>query len=201
MKDCCEHKSAELELLRDRQLGVLKVVLFVNAVMFLVEVVAGILARSSALTADSLDMFGDATVYAFSIYVISKGPVWKARAARLKAGIMILFGVAVLSEAGIKLFTSIVPESRTMGGIGALALAANLFCLYLLFRHREDDINMKSTWICSRNDIIANVGVLLASAAVFYTQSNIPDVVVGGIIAGLFLASAVGILREAALAH
>lgn len=199
MKSCCENKSSELEQLRTRQLGVLKTVLFINAAMFFVEMISGIFSRSSALTADSLDMFGDATVYAFSIYVISKGPLWKARAARFKAWIMIFFGAAVLTEAGFKFFTSIVPKAETMGTVSVLALGANLVCLYLLYSHRSDDINMKSTWICSRNDIVANVGVLLASAAVYFTLSNVPDVIVGSVIAILFLSSALGILKEASV--
>lgn len=199
MKSCCEEKAAELEKLRARQLGMLKIVFAINAVMFFVEVIAGILARSSALTADSLDMFGDATVYAFSIYVIAKSALWKARAARFKAGIMVVFGLAVFIEASMKLAVGTVPEPKTMGVVGLLALTANLICLMMLYRHRQDDINMKSTWICSRNDIIANSSVLLASAAVFQTRSNLPDIAVGIVIAGLFLWSALGIFKEANL--
>ncbi len=197
MKNCCEGKSDELVRLHGRQLGVLKIVLAINLVMFFVEIISGILARSTALSADSLDMLGDATVYAFSIYAIHKGELWKLRAARLKGYLMTLFGLGVLAEAVRKALAGTVPNSETMGIIGVLALAANLVCLALLFRHKADDINMRSTWICSRNDIIANVSVLIATGLVALTGSGLPDLVVGSCIALMFLSSAVGVLRDA----
>lgn len=195
MKDCCEAKSDELRLLRTSQGRVLKWVLFINAVMFLVEGSAGLLANSSALLADSLDMFGDAAVYALTLYVIDKGALWRTRAALVKGTLMALFGAGVLVKAGVNLLTQAAPEAQTMGGIGVLALAANVSCLLLLYRHRSDDLNMRSTWLCSRNDIIANGCVILAAALVSYTKLGWPDVVVGTLIAALFLKSAFGILR------
>lgn len=197
MKSCCEKKSSELELLHGRQLGVLKIVLAINLVMFFVEIVSGIIAQSTALSADSLDMLGDAAVYGFSIYAIHKGELWKLKAARLKGYIMALFGIGVLAEAIRRSVIGTIPAAETMGIIGSLALAANLACLVLLWRHRSDDINMRSTWTCSRNDIIANASVLVASLLVQLTHSGLPDLVVGGSIAALFIASAVGVLRDA----
>lgn len=197
MKNCCENKSSALDQLRQSQLGILKTVLVINAVMFLVECAAGIMANSTSLIADSMDMLGDASVYAFSIYVVGRSLPWKARAARFKAYIMVAFGFAVLAEALRKSFSDVVPEANIMSGIGVLALIANLMCLYLLYRHRRDDVNMRSTWICSRNDIIANTSVLGAAFLVYYSGSSIPDVVVGSAIATLFIASAVGILNDA----
>lgn len=197
MKSCCEGKSDELALLHGRQLGVLKIVLVINLVLFFVEIISGIIAHSTALSADSLDMLGDAAVYGFSIYAIHKGELWKLKAARLKGNLMALFGIGVLAEAIRRSFLGIVPVAETMGVIGSLALAANLICLFLLWRHRSDDVNMRSTWTCSRNDIIANSSVLLASLFVKLTHSAVPDLVVGGSIAVLFLASAVGVLRDA----
>lgn len=196
MKHCCEDKAEALNALRERQGRVLKLVLAVNATMFVVELVAGLRGKSTALLGDSLDMFGDAVVYGVSLYAIQRAPVWRAKASLVKGSVMALFGVAVLVEAVIKALSGVVPHASTMGAIGVLALAANVGCLVLLFRHQEDDINMKSAWICSRNDIIANVTVIGAALVVRVSGSFWPDVVVGVGIAGLFLMSAVGILRE-----
>ena len=194
---CCENKAEELDLLRRSQKSVLVWVLIINATMFVVEFVFGWISQSTALMADSLDMFGDATVYAFSLYVIYKGPVWRARAGLLKGMIMAFFGVFVLGQALYRLRIGIVPEGVTMGLIGGLALAANLVCLALLYRHKSDDINMRSTWLCSRNDIVANLSVLVASAIVVWTESLWPDTVVAVAIAGLFLKSAFHVIFEA----
>ena len=194
---CCENKSEELEILRQGQKSVLIWVLIINAVMFVVEFAFGFISQSTALMADSLDMFGDATVYAFSLYVIYKGPIWRARAGLLKGLIMALFGVFVLGQALYRLYLGVVPEAEIMGVIGVLVLAANLVCLALLYRHRSDDINMRSTWICSRNDIVANLSVLVASAMVMWTQTLWPDTIVALGIAGLFLKSAFQVIAEA----
>lgn len=196
MKSCCENKASELEKLRTEQGKILKIVLLINAVMFVVEFTMGWRARSSALMADSLDMFGDALVYGFSLYVLNKSQQWRATAALLKGIIISAFGLVVLAEVGLKLFSDIIPEAHTMGFIGALALLANLICLQLLMKHRNDDLNMKSTFICSRNDIISNVGVLVAAIVVNFTQSKWPDIVIGLIIATLFLRSAFPIITE-----
>lgn len=198
-KSCCEAKSTELEQLRGRQGSVLKWVLAINAFMFLLEFSFGIISRSSALMADSLDMFGDAAVYGFSLYALNRGSVWRARAGLSKGVIMALFGIIVLGQAIYRAVIGTVPEAATMGAIGGLALAANLVCLSLLYRHRGDDINMRSTWLCSRNDIIANIGVLGASALVVMTGSGIPDLLVGTAIAILFLKSAYEVISEAKL--
>lgn len=197
MDSCCENKSKELEQLRTRQSGVLKTVLVINLLMFGVELVAGILSQSTSLMADSLDMFGDAVVYAFSLFVLYKSLQWRASAALLKGVIMTAFGIGVLIEAGSKVFTDIVPAAHAITWTGLAALAANTFCLVLLLRHRDDDINMKSTWLCSRNDIIANLGVLAAGAGVMFTGSKWPDIVIGGLIASTFLATSFGVLKEA----
>ncbi len=198
-KSCCESKSTELAALHEKQGGVLKAVLVVNAVMFAVELTAGIFARSTALMADSLDMLGDASVYAFSLYALHKGFQWRARAGYAKGVVMALFAVVVLGQAVYRFVTQVTPEAATMGAIGAVALSANLFCLVLLFRHRSDDINMRSTWLCSRNDIVANFGVILASWLVAVFQSGVPDLVVGTAIAALFLWSSKDIIWEARL--
>lgn len=196
-KSCCESKSSELTALHQRQGNVLKWVLLINAAMFFVEFGAGIMAKSSALLADSLDMFGDATVYALSIYALHRGIIWRARAGLFKGVVMLIFGIFVMAQVIYKVSIGIVPVAETMGVIGSLALSANLTCVLLLYRHRADDINMRSTWLCSRNDILANVGVLTASVLVGFTGSLLPDAIVGTAIAILFLKSSAEVISEA----
>jgi cation diffusion facilitator family transporter len=164
--------------------------------MFCVEGVGGIMANSTSLMADSLDMLGDALVYGFSLFVLARSARWHARAAAVKGGFMLLFGLAVLGEAGYKIMHPSMPALVPMGAIGLTALAANLICFALLFTHRGDNLNMSSTWLCSRNDLIANVGVLLAVGGSYLLQSRWPDIVVGLIIAGLFLWSSLDILKQ-----
>jgi len=197
MAACCNDKSCEIEALRRRQSGTLKVVLAINAVMFAVEILAGVLVGSLALMADSLDMLGDALVYAFSLYVVARGPRHKAYAALAKSAAMAAFGLFVLGEAVWKLIHPQTPAFAAIGVVGLSALLANLVCLTLLWRHRAEDINMRSVWLCSRNDIIANVSVLIAAAGVWASGAAWPDIVVGVALAVLFLRSAGTVLREA----
>jgi Co/Zn/Cd efflux system component len=197
VSNCCESAGCETARLRERQRGTLIAVLVLNAVMFVVEAGAGIAAASTALLADAADMLGDTLVYAFSLWVVDRGELWKARAATLKGGIMVAFGLAVLGQAAWRALDPALPDAPTMGAIGALALAVNLVCLGLLWRHRGEDLNMDSVWLCSRNDIVANVAVLGAGGAVALLGSRWPDLVVGVAIAGLFLRSGIGVLREA----
>jgi len=196
MDDCCQAKSGELTAMRNQHRNVLVLVLVINAMLFVVEAAAGLLASSTALLADSLDMFGDSLVYGFSLYVLGQSAEWKAKAALLKGAIMALFGAGVLIEAVYKTITGIVPTADTMGLIGALVLLGNGICFFLLFRHRSDDLNMRSTWLCSRNDIIANVAVLIAAALVKIFDTSWPDILVGAAIAALFLKSASSVLRD-----
>ncbi len=196
MPHCCEDKVGELEVLRGRQSSVLKIVLVINAVMFFIEAGAGLFARSTALLADSLDMLGDALVYAFSLAVVDLGIRWRAAVSLLKGLIMGAFGAVVLIEAAYKVLNPAVPVVETMGIVGLLALSANTVCLYLLWRHREDDLNMRSTWLCSRNDVVANLAVLVAAAGVWSMKSMWPDIVIGLSIAALFLRSAVYVITE-----
>ncbi len=182
---------------REDHIRVLKIVLAINFVMFVVEAGGGLLFRSVALLGDSMDMLEDALVYALSLYVIDRGPTWKARAAFLKGLVMMLLGGGVLAQTIRHAFIGVVPSAGGMGIIGLAALAANTFCLVLLFKHRSDDINMRSTWLCSRNDVISNVGVMFAAVLVRWLGSPWPDVVVGGAIAAMILFSSVGILKEA----
>jgi len=165
--------------------------------MFLVEGGAGVMAHSTSLLADALDMLGDTLVYGFSLFVLARSARWQAGAALAKGGFMLAFGLGVLGEAVLKAFHPVMPGVETMGVIGGLALAANLVCFVLLYRSRGDNLNMRSTWFCSRNDLMANGGVLLAAAGSYVLTSRWPDILVGVVIASLFLGSALHVLRQA----
>ena len=193
VKECCEIQAD----VSQAQRRVLRVVLCINAVMFVAELVAGMVAHSTALVADSVDMLGDALVYGFSLYVVGRGPAWQRRAALLKGVIMAAFGGAVLVEVLIKLIHGVVPAADLMGVVGTVALAANTAVLAFLWRRRGDDVNMRSVWLCSRNDVVANVGVLVAAGAVAATGAAWPDIIVGALIATLFVTSAAGVIRDA----
>jgi Co/Zn/Cd efflux system component len=195
MDDCCEVREIPRE-----QRRTLQIVLLINVVMFVTESVAGVLAHSTALFADSLDMLGDAVVYGFSLYVIGRGIAWQARAALLKGLIMAAFGIGLLVQVAFKIASGVTPTVEVMGVVGTLAFAANLGCLALLWRRRGDDINMRSAWICSRNDVIGNAAVLIAAGAVAVTRSPWPDLVIGLLVASVFGRSAVQVVRDASRA-
>ncbi|WP_423822471.1 cation diffusion facilitator family transporter [Salinisphaera sp. SPP-AMP-43] len=197
MAGCCSEEDAHLQALQQRQARMLWVVLLINSVMFVVEFGAGWWAGSTALLGDSLDMLGDALVYGLSLFVIGRSLRWKAVSAGVKGVIMLGFGGLVLGEAVVKALYGQAPMALSMVGIGGLALAANIVCLCLLTRHRDEDLNMRSSWVCSRNDLFANSGVILAGVLVALTGSVWPDVLIGTAIAGLFLQSSIGVLKQA----
>ena len=197
MDDCCDNKGSELAQLRERQGRVLYIVLAINAVMFVVEFTAGWIVNSTALLGDSLDMFGDTLVYAISLFVLHRGARARAGAALFKSGFLMLFSLLIIGEAIRKSFLGVVPEAGWMSLIGLIALVANLSCLALLYSHRSDDINMSSTWLCSRNDVIANLSVLVAAGLVMLTESLWPDLIVGVGLALLYLHSSVQVGRDA----
>ena len=196
MRDCCEVRPIE-----SRQRAVLQVVLAVNLAMFLAEFAGGLLAHSTSLLADSVDMLGDAIVYGVSLYALGRGAAWQARAATLKGWIMAAFGTGVAVEVIAKLARGVTPSADVIGGVGLLALAANVSVLLILSHHRADDVNMRSVWLCSRNDVVANLGVIAAAIGVRATDAAWPDIVAGAAIAALFLSSAVGVLRGASFAR
>ena len=179
-----------------RQRRVLQAVLVLNAAMFLLELGSGLVARSTALVADSADMLGDALVYGVSLHAVGRGAGWTARATLLKGGLMAMFALGVLGQALLKLARGAAPVAEAMGAVGVVALAANAACLVMLWRLRDDDVNMRSAWLCSRNDVVANAAVLLAAGAVRGTGSGTPDLVVGLAIAAMFGTSAARVLRD-----
>lgn len=194
---CCSSKGKELERLAGlaEQRRILQFVLVINAVMFVAEFTAGAIAGSAALMADSVDMLGDALVYGLSLFALSRSDRWKGGAALAKGLFILAFGFGVIFDIAVKLKSGVPPSSTLMLVFGGIALAANLTCLRLLWRFRNHDVNMASTFECSRNDVLSNMGVLIAAAMVAYTVSPWPDIIVGGIIAALFLRSAVHVIR------
>ncbi|MCV0384640.1 MAG: cation transporter [Erythrobacter sp.] len=198
--ECCSAKSGELEKLarQAEQRRVLVIVLAINASMFVLEFGAGVIAGSTALMADASDMLGDAIVYAVSIYAISRSDRWKAGAAVLKGVTILVLGVGIAINVVARIESGVPPSSTLMLAFGGLALIANLVCLRLLWRFAAQDVNMSSTFECSRNDVINNCGVLLAAALVWWFASPWPDIVIGGAMALIFLRSALRVLAEAA---
>ena len=196
---CCSAKSTEIERLARQadQRRVLVAVLAINAAMFVAEFGAGIVAGSAALMADAADMLGDALVYAASLYALARSDRWKAGAALLKGLLILVLGVGVAINVAIKIRSGLPPSSTLMLAFGGLALAANLVCLRLLWRFRAQDVNMASTFECSRNDVISNVGVLLAAGLVAWFASPWPDIAIGSAMALLFLRSAFRVIGQA----
>lgn len=178
---------------------VLWAALLINFVMFVVELAAGMRAGSVALLADSADFLGDAANYGVSLFVLGLAPVWRSRAAYGKGLVMGVFGVLVLGRAFWGGLGGGVPHAQTMGAVGVLAFAANAAVAALLYAFRNGDANMRSVWLCTRNDMIGNLAVLLAALGVFGTHSGWPDIAVAAIMAVLGLASARDVMRRARL--
>lgn len=193
---CCDSKTDELAILRERQRRVLWIVLAINAVLFVVEFTVGWWSHSTALLADSLDMLGDAAVYGFSLWVLQRGARWRARAALSKGIVQLCFGLLVLGQAAWNATNDSLPQAGVMAAMGLVALAGNAWSFQLLWSHRSDDINMRSTWLCSRNDLVANTAVLVAAGLVWWLDSPWPDVAIGVGIAALFLQTAVEVIRD-----
>src|SRR5690349_11139166 len=197
MARCCEDKACALEAMRERQGATLRVVLVINAVMFFVVLSAGLFAGSSALLADSLDNLGDALTYALSLYAVSRDNRVKGRVAMVKATLILGAALFVIVQIAHKMAHPAVPVFEAMGGFGLLSSVANGTCLALLWKHRQEDVNMSSVWECSRNDIAANLAVLVAAVAVWGTQSGWPDILIGALLAVLFLRSALRVFGGA----
>jgi Co/Zn/Cd efflux system component len=196
---CCHDKGHELErmaLHKDIR-RVLIIVMMLNAMMFVLEFSAGLVARSASLMADSVDMLGDALVYAISLYALNRSLRWRAGSALLKGAFILLLGLGVIVEIGVKIFWDVPPASSIMLLFGAMALVANLSCLALLWPYRRHDVNLASTFECSRNDVVANLGVLAAAGLVSASGSAWPDIVVAVAIAFMFLRSSLRVIADA----
>lgn len=194
----CHATAASTAVSTSRALRrVLVAVLVINLPLFAGELAAGWWAASSALQADALDSLGDAGVYALSLYVVGRTMRWQAGAAAVKGVVQGLFGLAVLVEVVRRLLGESIPTAPVMAGVAAIALVANLVCFLLLWRFRDANLNMQSVWLCSRNDLVNNVSVIMAAGAVAWVCNGIPDALVGTLIAALFLRTSYGVLQQA----
>lgn len=198
MAGCCAGTCATDKPVVDRKYRrILWVALVVNAAMFGVELSGGLSADSVSLLADAVDFFGDAANYGVSLFVLGMATIWRARTAIVKGLTMGGYGLFVLVAALWNLAHGTVPEASTMGWIGGLALAANLLVAFLLFAYRNGDANMQSVWLCTRNDVLGNIAVLLAALGVFGTGSGWPDVIVAITMGMLGLTAAYTVITQA----
>jgi Co/Zn/Cd efflux system component len=196
MSGCCD-SDCSLEPSRERQRGTLQLVLVINALMFLVMVAASYYAKSSALLADSLDNLGDAVTYAISLYAVSRGTVFKAKVALFEGALILLAALTVTAQVVYRLLVPSVPAVEVMGIFSLVGLAANSICLFLLWRHRSEDVNMSSVWECSRNDIASNISVFVAAGAIWFVGSGWPDIVVALGLSLLLMRSAIRVISSA----
>lgn len=200
MSGCCGH-HAKFDGVSDDYKRRLWLVIALNAVMFVVEMTAGHLGQSQALQADALDFLGDTITYGVSLAVIGASVKARSKAALAKGFSLLLMGVWVLGSTLYRVFYLNVPEADVMGVVSFLALMANLASVFLLIGYKDGDANVRSVWLCSRNDAIGNVAVMVAALGVWGTASAWPDLTVAIIMAGLFLSSAFQIVRQALKEH
>ncbi len=196
MAGCCGH-NAKFDGVSDDYKRRLWIVIALNASMFFVEMTAGHLAKSQALQADALDFAGDALTYGISLAVIGASIQVRTNAALFKGITLLLMGLWVLCSTVYRVFYIGVPEAETMGIIGFLALLTNLSSVLLLIKYKDGDANVRSVWLCSRNDAIGNIAVMLAALGVWSTSTGWPDLAVATIMASLFLSSSFQIIRQA----
>jgi Co/Zn/Cd efflux system component len=196
----CNHDhdhAADARGMSPRYRTILWIALVVNLAMFIVEIGAGFSSGSTSLLADAIDFFGDAANYAVSLAVMSMALAWRARAALLKGASMLAFGVFVLGRAVWAYTHGITPDAIEMGAIGSLALLANVGVAALLYAYRDGDANMRSVWLCTRNDALGNVAVMLAALGVFGTGTAWPDLLVAAVMAGLAIGGGWAVVRHA----
>ncbi len=172
-------------------------VLAINAFMFVAEMTAGVWGKSVALQADALDFLGDSATYAMTLIVLGMSLRWRAGAAMIKGLAMGGFGIWVIAATVYHMTRGTLPDFNLMGGVGALALFANIVSAGLLYRFRQGDSNMRSVWLCTRNDAVANIAVIMAASAVWASATGWPDLAVGGVIAALALSSSFVVIRQA----
>ena len=193
MSDC----GCELEAANDERRKTLRVVLAINATMFVVEIVAGLLAGSTGLIADSLDMLADASVYAISLYAVGRATKIRTRAATASGVLQIVLGIGVLVEAVRRFIGGGEPIGVAMMTMGVVALIANAICLRMIAKHKGGDVNFRASYIFSANDVIANIGVIVSGFLVLVLSSQFPDLIIGVIIAAVVVWGGFKILGEA----
>jgi Co/Zn/Cd efflux system component len=197
MSGCCDGGCSVNALQEERQRGTLKIVLGINAIMFIVIICAAIYGDSTALLANSFDNFGDALTYALSLYAVSRGTSTKAKVALFKGTLILLAALIVTGQIIYKLLVPSVPIFEAMGIFGILSLIANSICLFLLWRHRYEDVNMSSVWECSRNDIASDLSVIVAAGGVWLLGSGWPDIIVALALVILLYRSAFRVISSA----
>lgn len=190
-----QHEAATETVEQPGEAATLSVLLAINAVMFAVEFAAGVVAQSAGLIADSLDMFADAAVYGLSLYAVGRSGAHKLWAAHLSGRLQLALALGAFVEVVRRLAFGSQPEPPYMMVVAAIALVANVACMYLIARHRKGGAHMRASWIFSTNDVLANLGVMAAGALVAWTGSRLPDLVIGAIIAAVVLSGAIRILR------
>ncbi len=197
MSNCASACEKGLSQLAKRHQLVLGLVFIINIGMFFTEALYGWLSESRALFADSLDMLGDAIILGSSLLVIQRSEKCKTWVSMMKGVVMSAFSLFVLGSVIYRFFYPGLPEAFIMGIVGGLALVANLFCALLIYRFKSDDINMRSTWLCTRNDVLANIGLLGAAWGVAFTHSFLPDLIIGMLICGLIFKTSLDVIQEA----
>lgn len=190
--------GCEMEARNEQERKTLLVVLGINAFMFIFELTLGLIAQSTGLIADSLDMLADATVYAISLYAVGKSDVLKVKSAKFSGFAQILLSLLVLADVLRRFILGSDPVSTLMMGVGVIALVANVICLSLIAKHRDGGVHMRASLIFSKNDVIANLGVIVAGALVWTLGSRYPDLVIGSVIAVIVFRGGLQILKEAA---
>ncbi|MBI1326340.1 MAG: cation transporter [Alphaproteobacteria bacterium] len=197
MDSCCGHaNNLRFDGMDKRYIRTLWIVIIINALMFVVEMAGGTAADSMGLQADALDFFADTVTYGITLWAIGKPLSVRANAAFMKGISLVVIAAYVLLASLYRVFVLETPVALTMGIIGALAFAANLASVLLLYRYRKGDSNIQSVWLCSRNDMIGNAVIILAAAGVYATASPWPDLAIAFLLAGLFMNSAIKILRQ-----
>ena len=189
--------GCEVEIKDKSERRVLIALLLINGIMFVAELTVGWWAQSTALIADALDMLADAMVYGVGLYAVGKSLLIKAHAARISGSLQVLLGLLVLADILRRIIVGSEPVSALMMGMGLIALIANVTCLVLIAKHREGEVHMRASWIFSKNDVIANLGVILAGGLVAWTGSRLPDLVIGLLVALIVIRGGILILQDA----
>lgn len=192
MTDC----GCGIEIKNREESRVLIILLSINAFMFVVEIVLGIMSESTAIIADSLDMLADATVYGIGLYAVGRSPLVKIKAAHLSGVFQVILGVLVSADVIRRLIYGSEPESFLMISVGIAALIANVICLTLISKHKDSEVHMRASWVFSKNDVIANLGIIISGGFVYLLDSRFPDLIIGMIISIIVIRGGIHIIKD-----
>lgn len=193
MSDC----GCEIEIKNKEESRILIILLSINATMFFIEITLGIISESTALIADSLDMLADATVYGIGLYAVGKKAIVKIKAAHISGIFQVLLGIIVFIDILRRTMLGSEPESILMIFVGIAALTANLICLQLISKHKDGEVHMRASWVFSKNDVIANLGIILAGILVYQFDSRFPDLIIGLAISIIVIRGGIHIIKDA----